>query len=281
MYYYIYKITCTAGSLKNKFYFGQHTTENLDDNYKGTGAILKKYYKKHPNDYIKEIIAFYNNQEELNKAEYDIIHPYLGDSNCLNLRDGGNCGTCSKEAKLKMSEALKKLYKEHPEIIERMKETKRLNKKPVSEETKKRMSESQKKRWETTELSEETKQKLSNIRKGKHHTEETKQKLSEIHKGKKPWNNGKNWSVEVIEKIRISNTGKHHTEESKKKMSSKRKGDLNPMYGKSIKDYMSEENFDEWRKKQSDSHKGKKFSEEHKQKIRESLLKYHELKSHK
>ena len=61
-------------------------------------------------------------------------------------------------------------------------------------------------------------------------------------------------------------------------MSNKRKGDLNPMYGKSIKDYMSEENFDEWRKKQSYSHKGKKFSEEHKQKIRESLLRYYESK---
>ena len=170
MYYYIYKITCTNGSFKDKFYFGQHTTENLDDNYKGTGALIKKYYKKYPDDYIKEIICYCNSPEELNKKEYDIIHPYLGDTNCLNLRDGGNCGTCSKEVKLKMSEALKKLYKEHPEIIERMKETKRLNKRPVSEET-------------------------------------------------------------------------------KKKMSDKRKGDLNPMYGKSIKDYMSEENFDEWRKK--------------------------------
>ena len=28
MYRYIYKITCTSGSFKDKFYFGQHTTED-------------------------------------------------------------------------------------------------------------------------------------------------------------------------------------------------------------------------------------------------------------
>ena len=71
IYRYIYKITCTAGSFKDKFYFGQHTTDNLDDGYKGSGRKIGNYYKKHPNDYIKEIISFYNSQEELNKAEYD------------------------------------------------------------------------------------------------------------------------------------------------------------------------------------------------------------------
>ena len=76
IYRYIYKITCTTGSFKDKFYYGQHTTTNLDDGYKGSGHFLGDYYKKYPNDYIKEIIAFYNTEEELNQAEYDIIHPH-------------------------------------------------------------------------------------------------------------------------------------------------------------------------------------------------------------
>ena len=59
-YRYIYKITCTAGTFKDKFYFGQHTTDNLDDNYTGSGRKITNYIKKHPNDYVKEIIAFYN-----------------------------------------------------------------------------------------------------------------------------------------------------------------------------------------------------------------------------
>lgn len=91
-YYYTYKITCTEGSFKGKFYFGQHSTNNLDDGYKGSGTLLKKYYKKYSNGYIKEILAFYDNQEDLNKAERDLIRPYIDDENCLNISIGGTGG---------------------------------------------------------------------------------------------------------------------------------------------------------------------------------------------
>ena len=89
-YRYIYKITCTAGTFKDKFYFGQHTTKNLNDGYKGSGKKLYCYYKKFTDNYIKEIIAFYDTQEKLNQAEYDIIHPWLGNEMCLNISEGGN-----------------------------------------------------------------------------------------------------------------------------------------------------------------------------------------------
>ena len=46
-YYYTYKITCLKGSLKGHYYYGQHTTDNLDDGYCGNGIIIKKYYKKY------------------------------------------------------------------------------------------------------------------------------------------------------------------------------------------------------------------------------------------
>ena len=105
IYRYIYKITCTAGSFKDKFYFGQHTTENLDDNYHGSGHKLLSYLKKYPNDYIKEVISFYDTEEELNKAEYDIIHPYLGSEMCLNINEGGYYGKPSYETRKKISES--------------------------------------------------------------------------------------------------------------------------------------------------------------------------------
>ena len=75
-----------------------------------------------------------------------------------------------------------------------------------SEETKKKMSETNKGKHH----SEETKKKMSEANKGKHHSEETKKKISENH-----WDNsGENHPM----------YGKHHTEESKIKISTALKG---------------------------------------------------------
>lgn len=106
-YKYCYKITCTSGSLKDHFYFGQHQTNNLDDGYKGRGRILTDYYKKYPNDYIMEIISFCDTVDELDKLEYDLIHPYLNDDMCLNLIDGGHVNRMSDKLKQKISERTK------------------------------------------------------------------------------------------------------------------------------------------------------------------------------
>ena len=107
LYRYIYKITCTKGSFKDKFYYGQHTTNNLDDNYKGSGRKISAYHKKYPNEYVKEIIAFYDTKKELNKAEYEIIHPWLNSPMCLNLCEGGFSGSPSIELRKKLSESKK------------------------------------------------------------------------------------------------------------------------------------------------------------------------------
>lgn len=165
IYRYIYKITCTAGTFKDNFYFGQHTTENLNDGYKGSGLLLIKYYKKYPNDYIKEIIAFYNTKEELNKAEYDIIHPWLGNDMCLNLMEGGgSTGSPSEKTKKILSE--QKLGKPRTTPVWN-KGLKGYNKGHTpSEEAKRKMSESAKNR---------TKHPMQ----GKHHSEETKNILRE------------------------------------------------------------------------------------------------------
>lgn len=105
-YYYTYKITCTQGSFKGKFYFGQHKPNNLDDGYFGCGRKIIDYKKKYPNGYIREILNFYDSQEELNKAEYDLIHPWLNHPDCLNLMEGGIGGSPSKETAKKISSTL-------------------------------------------------------------------------------------------------------------------------------------------------------------------------------
>lgn len=218
VYRYIYKITCTAGSFKDKFYYGQHTTENLNDGYKGSGRKINDYYKKYPNDYIKEIIAFYNTDEELNKAEYDIIKPYLNNNMCLNLKDGGgNCGRLSSETIKKMSQSLKGKFEgsKNPNYG-----------KKCSEETRKKISESCKGKCKGIKRTEETRKKISESRKGKQCSEETKKKLRLV-------NLGKHHSEETKKKLSQSHKGKHyHSEDYKKKLSESLKGEKNPMYGK-------------------------------------------------
>lgn len=134
-YKYIYKITCTKGKFKDHFYFGKHSTNNLNDGYKGSGKKLCDYYRKHPDDYVKDIIAFYNSEEELNQAEYDTIHPWLNNPMCLNLMEGGNGGAPSKETAKKISSTLKG----RPTNAERW-----LTGKPRPEETRKKISETMK-----------------------------------------------------------------------------------------------------------------------------------------
>lgn len=114
-------------------------------------------------------------------------------------------------------------------------------------------------------LSEETKKKISEAHKGMIFTEEHKQRLSESHKGQIAWNKGKTGflcseetrrklsethkgkilSIETRKKISRANKGKHPTEETKRKMSESRR-----------KEYLSEETI----RRMSESHKNQHYS---------------------
>ena len=112
MYGYIYKITCTEGSFSGRFYIGQRKwSGDIDkDKYKGSGKIIKDYYKKYPKGYVKEILAVAESREELDRLEKDYIAPCLNSDECLNVREGGNRNydyKASEESKAKLSAALK------------------------------------------------------------------------------------------------------------------------------------------------------------------------------
>jgi group I intron endonuclease len=82
--------------------------------------------------------------------------------------------------------------------------------------------------------SDETKHKMSEIKKGKIHADETKRKISESHIGIKPSDETKRkiselkkrdkLSSETIDKMRNAKIGKKMSDEAKRKMSEKRKG---------------------------------------------------------
>ena len=89
-YHYFYKIT---NIINNHFYYGIHSTNDLNDGYMGSGSRLKIAIKKYGiENFSKEIIKFFNNREELAKYEAEIVTESLvHDPNCYNMIVGGDC----------------------------------------------------------------------------------------------------------------------------------------------------------------------------------------------
>ena len=90
-YHYLYKIT---NLINNKFYYGIHSTNNLNDGYMGSGKGLHRAYNKYDiENFKKEILEFRNTREEISKLESEIVNfDLISSTNCYNIRLGGDDG---------------------------------------------------------------------------------------------------------------------------------------------------------------------------------------------
>jgi len=87
MFYTIYKIT---NILNGKYYIGKHQTENLDDGYMGSGKLICRSVKKHGKEnFKKEILFIFDNEEEMNVKEAEIV---VVSEETYNLCEGGKGG---------------------------------------------------------------------------------------------------------------------------------------------------------------------------------------------
>lgn len=115
-YCYIYKITNTENG---HYYYGQHTTDNLDDGYMGSGLYIKRSKEKYKERFLqvftKEIVEFCTIEEKDAREEY-YIKTHYDDPNCMNINCEANQYVArkhriklpySKEWHLKMSEIAK------------------------------------------------------------------------------------------------------------------------------------------------------------------------------
>lgn len=87
-YNYFYKIT---NLLNGHFYYGIHSTDNLEDEYMGSGHRLHDAYKKYGiENFNKEILYFFKTRKEASDYEMEVVNENLvKDEKCYNLVRGG------------------------------------------------------------------------------------------------------------------------------------------------------------------------------------------------
>jgi len=95
-FHIIYKTTCLT---TKKFYIGMHSTDNLEDGYKGSGKHLWLSINKHGIDnHVTETLERLPNRKALANREKEIVNEkFLEDPQCMNLMIGGEGGFISEE----------------------------------------------------------------------------------------------------------------------------------------------------------------------------------------
>ena len=213
MYHTIY---VTTNKINGKKYIGKHQTSDLNDNYLGSGILLKQAIKKYgKKNFEKEILFVFDNESEMNDKEKELItESVILCDDYYNISFGGQGGKILNDESLLL-------------VHQKIKITHNSN------DLKRKKSEA---------AIEGHKNKTIGMY-GKKHTEETKrkQRLSRIEWQK---NNihpaiGRIVTEETREKLRIANTGdknpafgKKYTDEERQKISDMTSGEKNGMYGK-------------------------------------------------
>lgn len=240
----VYLVTCLSTGKRYvgitiRGYLNRWKKHLAQSKTKGTG-LHEDIYKFGEDAFKIEVIESkqYVNRDRLAKwlfkRERYWISYYDTYLNGYNLTEGGDgiAGVHkSKVLKSLMSEMMKDLYERHPE--ERVKRTQRAHEEAQKPESRKRMSELQKKRYE--EMTEEERLKHSeSIKQGMDKLPtETKERIkkTQFKKGQETWNKGLETPDEVKKKISDSckgrkawNKGVSMPEEQKKKVSENRKG---------------------------------------------------------
>jgi len=95
-YHFIYK---TTNVLNNKYYYGMHSTDDLNDGYLGSGRRLRYSINKHgEKNHKRKIIEYLPNRKKLISREKEIVNlNEIAKKDCMNLMVGGKGGFVSEE----------------------------------------------------------------------------------------------------------------------------------------------------------------------------------------
>ena len=88
MFHFVYK---TINTINGKFYYGVHSTEDLQDGYLGSGKNLVRAIRKYGSDlFVRHIICLFDDRIQALKLEKDLLIPELLTSyECYNIVEGG------------------------------------------------------------------------------------------------------------------------------------------------------------------------------------------------
>jgi hypothetical protein len=120
-YHIVYK---TVNLINNKFYVGAHSTDNINDDYYGSGSNLILAIKKYGIDaFCKEILHVYDNPLEMFEKEKEIVNlEFISRSDVYNIVEGGYGGfnKGSKGLKHMHNPSTNERIAVHPVVISRM-----------------------------------------------------------------------------------------------------------------------------------------------------------------
>ena len=227
----VYKM---INKINGKHYIGQHVTKNPLDEYSGSGnLIIKAVHKYSLSSFVKEILFDFDNFDEMNKKEQELVQLsscYPNDLMSYNLMEGGHNGRLTEETKKKLSEA--KMGEKNPQH----KIHGRVN--PVKGKTILERFHNDKEKYEAWRKAN------SEGHKGKNTGEQNYWHKS--HGRIMPMNR-----KDVQERARLKRIGQKRTDEQKKHMSENRKGKYcgkdHHWHGKTLKERLTPETYKLWK----------------------------------